>query len=637
MSALYMRDPETAAILRRQAILAALNKPMDASAYRSAASPWAAGLQAIASAVNGYQGDSELRDLGASRRDESNQFMARALGGMGGMGGAQAAAAPAAPAAGAMPAAAPQAPAMPGPVGQEAIAPPDLAAIIQTEAERTGIPAAVLTAQIRQESNFNPGAVGRAGEIGLGQIMPATARAPGFGVAPVEPDALRDPAANVRFTADYLAGRGRAAGVTDWSDTAQQDRALAAYNGGGDPNYVQNVRRWMAPGGGASSGDAIPASAPAQGGAPAAPAAAPQAGGLDRQRLVAAALEGMNSQNPMVRENAQQLLRVAQALPQAPQRQFATAAPGSAILDPQTGRVIGQVPQAPDNTITVVPDPSSPSGFRNVRRSEAVGQPAVPPGPQVAIDQRGQTAYDQHRGTALATEEADIRASGPRSRQTLARLGTIEQNLERFRSGAMAGTQMRVGQIANALGVPVSLLERMGMSPDAVAAGEQIGSVSAQMLQGMLGPGGFPAQNFSNADREMLERALPGLANTPQGNRLIIGVMRAQAQRQVDISEAWGQWRRQNGSGMESYDRFTMERLPQITGQDVLAPLLQDAFPVNETPAAAPGVQADPPARAAAPGGRAPVRVTSPTDARRLPPGTPIQLPDGSIGRVPGG
>lgn len=596
-----MRDPETAAILRRQALIAALNRPMDQSAYRSAASPWVAGLQAIANGVNAYMGDRDLRDLGERRNTEANQFMANALAGLGvsGQGGQPApGGAPQGPAQ-------PAAPVAPRPAGSPS---PDVQAAIEEASRETGIPVPLLTAQIRQESGFDPNARGRSGEIGLAQIMPDTARNPGYGMAGVDPATLSDPRANVRFGANYLAARGRHAGVTDWNDPAQQDRALAAYNGGGDPNYAQNVRQWL------PQANATPASAPPSAAPPAAsptsggtPANAGSPAGLNRQAILMQALQGLQSTNPLVRERAQQLLHFAQALPQTPPRTFSTAAPGSYITD-NNGNITGRVPEAPDHTLETIADPSSPTGYRRVPRAQAAGQPVAAPGPQVAIDQRGQSAYDQTRGQSLAQEEGETRQGGTRARQTLGRLDTIEQNLNRVRTGAFSGQQIRIGQIANMLGVPQSVLERLGMSPDSVAAGEQVNSLASQMLLGMIGPGGFPANNFSNADRDMLERALPGLANTPQGNRLIIGVMRAQSQRQVEIADAWNQWRRQNGSGMESFDRFQQERLPEITGRDVLAPLLQDAFPVSNqdqgeavVPGPSGGVASPPPAAPAPP------------------------------------
>jgi hypothetical protein len=126
----------------------------------------------------------------------------------------------------------------------DAVVPPNLWSMFHEASRVTGVPVEVLAKIARQESAYNPAAVGRAGEVGVFQILPSTARQPGFGVQPADPAALRDPRANVMFGAQYLAGRARAAGVTDWADPAQRSRALLAYNGGGDPNYVANVERW---------------------------------------------------------------------------------------------------------------------------------------------------------------------------------------------------------------------------------------------------------------------------------------------------------------------------------------------------------------------------------------------------------
>ena len=107
--------------------------------------------------------------------------------------------------------------------------------------KETGIPAEVLIAQHRQESGFNPNARGKAGEIGIGQVMPATAMAPGYGMDPVDPATLTDPRSNIMFSARYLKARMRG----DPGDPETQRRAFVAYNGGGDPNYVANVTRYL--------------------------------------------------------------------------------------------------------------------------------------------------------------------------------------------------------------------------------------------------------------------------------------------------------------------------------------------------------------------------------------------------------
>jgi soluble lytic murein transglycosylase-like protein len=151
----------------------------------------------------------------------------------------------------------------------------------QEASARTGIPVDVLIAQHRQESGFNAGAVGKAGEIGVGQIKPSTAAAPGGGVQPIDPATLKDPRTNINFAADYL--KSRLPPGADAKDPAALRVALARYNGGGDPNYVANVTRYLpAPAPQAATGAAAPgapykvASAGPTVPAPAPGAAAPQ-------------------------------------------------------------------------------------------------------------------------------------------------------------------------------------------------------------------------------------------------------------------------------------------------------------------------------------------------------------------------
>lgn len=135
------------------------------------------------------------------------------------------------------------APPVAAPTPAPANVPADLLPIYQSAAKRTGIPVDVLVAQAKQESNFNPDAVGSAGEIGLHQIKPSTAANPGYGLKGIDPATLKDAAVNINFAADYL--KARAGNGVDFSDPAAVDAALKAYNGGGDPNYVANVRRHM--------------------------------------------------------------------------------------------------------------------------------------------------------------------------------------------------------------------------------------------------------------------------------------------------------------------------------------------------------------------------------------------------------
>jgi soluble lytic murein transglycosylase-like protein len=123
-------------------------------------------------------------------------------------------------------------------------APPELMPYFEEASRTYGVPVPLLVAQAKQESNFNPAARGRAGEIGVMQIMPSTAVDPGFGMSGVAPHRLDDPRTNILFGAQYLAARNRG---TDWNNPQQRDAGLGRYNGGGDPNYAANVTRNLSP------------------------------------------------------------------------------------------------------------------------------------------------------------------------------------------------------------------------------------------------------------------------------------------------------------------------------------------------------------------------------------------------------
>lgn len=74
--------------------------------------------------------------------------------------------------------------------------------LISKYAAAYGVPVALAHAVVHVESNFNPKARGSAGEVGLMQIKPATARMMGYGGSA---KGLYDPETNIKFGMKYLA------------------------------------------------------------------------------------------------------------------------------------------------------------------------------------------------------------------------------------------------------------------------------------------------------------------------------------------------------------------------------------------------------------------------------------------------
>jgi len=82
-------------------------------------------------------------------------------------------------------------------------------AIIARHAAAHGVPLALAHAVIRHESNYRPNARGRAGEVGLMQIKPSTARGLGYSGTT---KALYDPETNLRWGMKYLGEAHRLGG-----------------------------------------------------------------------------------------------------------------------------------------------------------------------------------------------------------------------------------------------------------------------------------------------------------------------------------------------------------------------------------------------------------------------------------------
>jgi len=93
----------------------------------------------------------------------------------------------------------------------------ELDGLVEQQASANGVPASLVHRVILRESRYNPRAV-NAGNYGLMQIRPGTARAMGYGRAP----GLLDAETNMTYAVRYLAGAYRAAG-------GNEARAVALY------------------------------------------------------------------------------------------------------------------------------------------------------------------------------------------------------------------------------------------------------------------------------------------------------------------------------------------------------------------------------------------------------------------------
>jgi len=117
---------------------------------------------------------------------------------------------------------------------------------IARHARANGVPVALAMAVVRIESNYNAKARGRAGEVGLMQIKPRTARGMGFSGSTA---ALYDPDTNLRWGMKYLAGAyTRAGGDTCGTIMRYQGGHYTTRMSKAAVAYCAKVKRHMAGG-----------------------------------------------------------------------------------------------------------------------------------------------------------------------------------------------------------------------------------------------------------------------------------------------------------------------------------------------------------------------------------------------------
>lgn len=423
--------------------------------------------------------------------------------------------------------------------GGGAVPPETLAPLIQKASAATGIPVPVLTAQIKQESNFNPNAVGKAGEVGLMQILPSTAKDPGFGMQGVDPAALRDPETNIMFGANYLKARG---GKVDYNNPSNVAKALTAYNGGGDPNYAQNVSRFM-PGQGGQPMQV------AQNGPPQGMMGLGQAGG-----------PAQPAQDTRIQQ--MQLLKIiGDPYTNAATKAKAQAALGIITKDPnaEVDRAL-KLSQIQENQLkirdwgqTEAGKKLTELGISRERAQAALANPKDPlfptinalygSGVNVTTNLGGQDAEAKAAGEKVGGALGDRQVSVENAYQTvpekLQKVQLFRTLLNGVNTGAMAGTEGKIADLALGLGIQPDTLKSLGIDPSLPATQQSLQSAIASATVGMIGKGGFPANNFSDADRKFLLGTNVQLTNRPEANDVILKVQERTAQRELEAADSW--------------------------------------------------------------------------------------------------
>ncbi len=226
-----------------------------------------------------------------------------------------------------------------------------------------------------------------------------------------------------------------------------------------------------------------------------------------------------------------------------------------------------------------------------------------------------ETSEGRKSGETFGTEYEDIRKKSAAATSSLATLNRMKQlSPDAFQGAAAPGQQFAR-----------SLLTSFGIPSKTVAAGEELTALTNKLV--LDAAGGTLGTGFSNADTTFMSNMNPTLAQSALGRSQIIDALVKVKEREQKIAGLAYEWKKSTGSmdGFQSY-------LAKWAEENPLFPDVTRAAPVGG-PAA--GSSVGKPGEQILGTGRAPVQVRSIDEARKLPKGTPIILPDGTPGRVP--
>jgi hypothetical protein len=220
------------------------------------------------------------------------------------------------------------------------------------------------------------------------------------------------------------------------------------------------------------------------------------------------------------------------------------------------------------------------------------------PGTVVNIDNKQDSEEAKAIGKGAGEAANKVRDRADAAMTNLQRIGTMTALQGKFETGPLAEAKMNVGQWAKALGVSEATLEAWGIGKDFVGDAQAFRGQANRGVVDMIGAGGFPANNFSDADRAFLTTTVPQLANDPRGNKLLMEFAKRVAHRDIEKQRAWTAFRRMPENKGKGYDDFNDTWADKVQEEDISGDLVKEAQAILASPATAatPSTGAIPPA-----------------------------------------
>lgn len=219
-----------------------------------------------------------------------------------------------------------------------------------------------------------------------------------------------------------------------------------------------------------------------------------------------------------------------------------------------------------------------PAQMNTVSGEKKIGQPLV------SIDQRSQNEFEQKYGGGLGERALAVLSSADKASEGLAKINVAKQIAGAMETGKLTPAMGTIGAWMKAVGIDP---KAAGIDPTLPAKTETMTALANEALLGMLGPGGFPAQNFSDTDRVFMEKIQAQPYDQPETVKFKLEMAARMKKLQIEKARDWRSARK---SG-KSFEDFESDWNDGLSKRNIFADLEKD---LSNKPGSAPSSQSEP-------------------------------------------
>ncbi|MFL5063465.1 MAG: cell wall hydrolase [Xanthobacteraceae bacterium] len=186
-----------------------------------------------------------------------------------------------------------------------------------------------------------------------------------------------------------------------------------------------------------------------------------------------------------------------------------------------------------------LPDPNDPANAKYWQEYSSKllgGQGGVTVNNQIGKEE---TEEGKELGKERGKRAGELEAAGANAPNMMAKLELLGLVHAGLSTGMLGPLHANAASLAQSLGVDPA---QLGLNPNQAVNAEVAQKLTNELVTGMIGKGGFPANNFSDADRIFLTKIFPSVSNRPEANSIAVSVMKAIEQRKMDVADAWGEY-----------------------------------------------------------------------------------------------